>query len=144
MSKHYLSLLLLFSLDRLSKHYILAQATNLQSSGFLVLEFNQNIAWFWTLPKAYLYILLSIIIVFLFYFCLQALKKKSLLIWPWALIIIGAISNFLDRIYQGAVIDFINFFGLSVINLSDVYIFLGVAWLLVDELKKSRKNRSLI
>lgn len=139
MFKHYLSLLLLFSLDRLSKHYILSQATTFKSGGFLLLELNQNIAWFWTMPKLYLYILLSLIIVILIYFYLQALRKKSILVWPWSLIIIGAISNLLDRIYQGAVIDFINFFGLTIINLSDVYIFLGVVWLLVDELKKSRK-----
>jgi lipoprotein signal peptidase len=61
------------------------------------------------------------------------------LIWPWALIIIGAISNLLDRIYQGGVIDFINFFGLTVINFSDIYISLGVAWLLFDELKKNKR-----
>ncbi len=141
MLKHYLVLLLLFVLDRLSKYYILIKATTLQSGGFLVFELNQNIAWFWVLPSAYLYIFLVVIIVTLFYFYLQALKKVSILIWPWALIIIGAISNLLDRIYQGGVIDFINFFGLTVINLSDVYISLGVIWLLVDELKKTKKNK---
>jgi lipoprotein signal peptidase len=55
------------------------------------------------------------------------------------LIIIGAISNLLDRIYQGGVIDFINFFGLTIINFSDIYISLGVAWLLFDELKKNKR-----
>jgi signal peptidase II len=117
----------------------LIKATTLQSGGFLVFELNQNIAWFWTLSNTYLYILLSVIIVILFYFYLQAFKKVSVLVWPWALIIIGAISNLLDRIYQGGVIDFINFFGLTVINLSDIYISLGVAWLLFDELKKNKR-----
>lgn len=137
-SKYYL-ILLLFALDRLSKYYILSQATRFKPGGFLVLELNQNIAWFWILPSSYLYLLLGTVIVILFYFYLQALNKHSSLVWPWALIIIGAISNLLDRIYQGAVIDFINFFSLTVINLSDIYISVGVAWLLFDELKKNRK-----
>lgn len=139
MSKHYLILLALFSLDRLSKYYILSQAAALSPGGFLVLEFNQNIAWFWTWPSDWLYLVLSAVIVVLFYFWLQALKKNSFLIWPWAFIIIGAISNLLDRIQRGAVVDFINFFGLTVINLSDVYIFLGVAYLLLDEFRKNKK-----
>lgn len=142
MSKHYLVLLLLFVLDRLSKYYILIKATTLQAGGFFVFELNRNIAWFWTLPSVYVYLLLAIVIAILFYFYLQALKKASILVWPWALIIIGGLSNLLDRIYQGGVVDFINFFALTIINLSDVYISLGVAWLLVDELRKTRKVKA--
>ena len=141
MFKYYFTLLVLFALDRLSKYYILAKAAAFPAGGFLFLELNQNIAWFWLWPSWLLYTLLSLVIVVLFYCWHQALQKKSFLVWPWALIIIGAISNLLDRIQHGAVVDFINLFGLTVINLSDVYIFLGVTYLLIDELRKNQKAK---
>lgn len=141
MLKHYLIILLLFVVDRLVKYYILAKATMFKSGGFLVLEFNQNIAWFWQLDAKLVYILLASIILVLIYFWLTAIKQGSVLFWPWSLVIIGAISNLLDRIYHGAVVDFINFFGLTIINLSDVYISLGIVWLLYVELKKARESK---
>lgn len=133
--------LLLFILDRLLKQYILFQpATFFKPGGFFVLQLNQKFAWFWDFSGGWLYLVLGLIIVILFYFWLAAIKKKNVLSWAWVLIIIGAISNLLDRIFRGAVVDFINFFGLTVINISDVYIFVGVVCLLWQEFFKNNKK----
>lgn len=43
-----------------------------------------------------------------------------------SLIIAGAVSNLLDRIFRGNVIDYFNFFNLNHFNLADIYIILGV------------------
>lgn len=143
MWKQFLVCLLLFILDRLVKHYILFQpSTFFRPGGFLVLQLNQNIAWFWNFSGWWLYVVLAVIIIILFHFCLAAIRAKSILAWPWALIIIGAVSNLLDRIFRGAVVDFINFFGWTVINISDIYISVGVAWLLAYEFLKKNKKQS--
>jgi signal peptidase II len=46
------------------------------------------------------------------------------------LIIGGALSNLIDRLFRGGVVDFINFnFGLPIFNLADIFICLGVVLL---------------
>ena len=85
-----------------------------------------------SLPATYflLYPIIILILILLFWFWKKDMAKKSILIWPWALIIIGAISNLMDRIQYGGVIDFINVPRFTVFNLSDIYISIGVVWVL--------------
>jgi len=45
--------------------------------------------------------------------------------------LIGAISNLLDRLSYGGVVDFISIPFFTVFNFSDIYIFIGVAWIFV-------------
>lgn len=45
---------------------------------------------------------------------------------PPSLIVAGAISNLLDRIFHGYIVDYFNFFNLNHFNLADIYIFSGV------------------
>jgi signal peptidase II len=75
---------------------------------------------------------------------IAAIAHRTILDWcknssPWiiygrSLIIIGGISNLIDRFIYGSVIDFIQVFigdyRLSVFNLADVYIVLGICILL--------------
>lgn len=42
------------------------------------------------------------------------------------LLITGAISNLIDRVFAGKVTDFINFLDLTIFNLADLYITIGV------------------
>ena len=56
--------------------------------------------------------------------------------------IIGAISNLMDRIQYGGVIDFISVPYFTVLNLSDIYISIGVVWVLWYEWMFS-KNKNL-
>jgi len=51
------------------------------------------------------------------------------------LVLSGAISNLIDRLYYGCVIDFINLKVWSIFNLADIFICLGV-FLLIINLKK--------
>ncbi|WP_338430928.1 signal peptidase II [Synechococcus elongatus] len=54
--------------------------------------------------------------------------------WGYGLIFAGAFGNGLDRFYDGAVIDFLDFrlIGFPVFNIADVLINLGVACLLLS------------
>ena len=81
-----------------------------------------------------------IILFIIIWLWLAAWRTKSNLIWPWGLIIIGAISNLLDRILYKGVVDFINIEWFTVFNIADIYISLGVAWILIFELFINKKH----
>ena len=130
MVKHFFIVLLFFIIDRFTKVYILKNPSPEAWGGFFDLQINQEIAF--SLPMTYLilYPIIIAILMLLFVFWKKDFDKKSILIWPWALVIIGAISNLLDRVSYGGVIDFISVPYFTVFNLSDVYISAGVVWIL--------------
>jgi len=132
MKKYYLIFFLLIFIDRFSKVYFIKK---LSLGNFFNLYLNKNIAFSLPIPFYILYPLLLFIIIFLFFICFKYYKQKNILIWPWSLIALGAISNVVDRIYYKAVIDFIDIPYFTVFNLSDVYIFLGVVILIINEFK---------
>ncbi|MCD4761005.1 signal peptidase II [bacterium] len=134
MFKYFASIIILFLVDRFSKIYILNLPTGRQEihlkGGFFSLHINQDIAF--SLPLSYfiLYPLVILILLGLIFSWYKNFKKKSVLIWPLGLLIIGAVSNFLDRIQYGGVIDFINVPYFTVFNISDIYISIAVIWIL--------------
>jgi len=130
MIKHFASILLFFLVDRFTKVYILKNPSPEFGGGFFSLHINEQIAFSLPLTYLILYPLVILILILLIFFWYKDLKKKSILIWPWSLIIIGAISNFLDRIQYGGVIDFITVPYFTVFNISDIYISLGVIWIM--------------
>lgn len=62
----------------------------------------------------------------------------------YSCILAGAIGNMIDRYYRGFVIDMLDFRGVwvYVFNLADVWINMGVAFIIIDQLflKKGKKN----
>lgn len=104
--------------------------------GFISLHINEDIAFSIPINKLVLYILLAIIFVVLIQLWLKALKNKTDYLWPLGFLIIGAVSNVLDRVYYGGVVDFINVKFFTVFNLSDIYISIAVIWLLFLQFKK--------
>lgn len=152
MLKYFISVLLIFIIDRFTKIYILKNPSPDTWGGFFDLHINKDMAF--SLPMTYflLYPIIVIILILLVWFWKKDYKRKSILIWPWGMIIMGAFSNFIDRIKYGGVIDFINvpyfiprFFSGSttVFNLADVYISVGVIWILWYEWFY-RKNKNFL
>lgn len=60
-------------------------------------------------------------------------------VWIFA----GGISNLIDRIFQGCVVDFIRIFSFPVFNLADIYLTLGVIFL-VSFLWKGEKSDQVV
>lgn len=56
-----------------------------------------------------------------------------------ALILAGGISNLFDRILWGQVIDYLNFFKLTVFNLADVLLMIGAVLVAYGELFKVKE-----
>lgn len=106
--------------------------------GFFNFYLNPNLAFSLPLPNWLILTLTFIILVILLVWLKKLIVKKSILIWPVSLIILGAVSNLMDRLNYGGVVDFIDLPYFSVFNLSDVYISIGVIWLLIWEFNKKR------
>ncbi|MDD5749735.1 MAG: signal peptidase II [Patescibacteria group bacterium] len=134
MFRYFFVIALLFLLDRTTKTLIFLSPADIseKTQGFFSLVLNKNIAFSLPLDYFLLYPLIFLILFFLLWQWRKSQQAKSYLIWPWGLIIIGALSNLLDRWRYGGVIDFINLklpFA-SVFNLADLYISVAVVWII--------------
>ena len=147
LSKGYLvTLCFLLFIDYLSKIIALNYIEVLQQNDFLplidfLIVFNSGIAFSFLDFNNFVsrYILLIIVFLITMYFLKifldekDNLKKKSFL-----LIIAGALGNFIDRLPDGVVTDFLHFkpfdFSLFIFNFADAYITLGAIIFIFSEL----------
>ena len=148
------TVIVIFSLDRISKFYVISQSEkNLSYDLFQSKFLNINLVWnegiafgLLSFDKDYLYNLLTILIIVLiiiiFFMILKNIgfKKYSLL-----MVLGGALGNLYDRIYFKAVPDFIDFhignFHWFIFNVSDIFISLGVLFLISLELINNKKEK---
>lgn len=136
---YWLTIFSLFIVDRLSKVYILQKSPSEFVQGdFLSLYLNQNLAFSLPIFAWLLWPILAFVLVWLLFFTWQMYQQKQIIFLPLSLIILGAISNILDRLLYGGVVDFISIWQFPVFNLSDVYITVGFMWVLFFELKKKK------
>ena len=145
---------LIFLLDRVSKTYVIylndkLLGIEILSSKFLNIRliWNEGIAFgLLSFNDKIIYNLLTfiifIIILIIFFMVLKSygLKKYSLL-----MILGGAIGNVYDRIFYGAVPDFIDFhignFHWFIFNVADIFITLGVIFMIIIEFTGNNKNK---
>ena len=144
----------IFLLDRFSKIYVIYidkkfLGSELLSSKFLnirliwnegiafgLLSFNQTIFY-----NALTFLILIIILIIFFMFSKSnGIKKYSLI-----MILGGAIGNIYDRIFYKAVPDFIDFhignFHWFIFNVADIFITLGVIFMIIIEITGNNKNK---
>ena len=145
---------LIFLLDRVSKTYVIylndkLLGIEILSSKFLNIRliWNEGIAFgLLSFNDKIIYNLLTfiifIIILIIFFMVLKSygLKKYSLL-----MILGGALGNVYDRIFYGAVPDFIDFhignFHWFIFNVADIFITLGVIFMIIIEITGNNKNK---
>ena len=144
----------IFLLDRLSKIYVIFLdnkffGSEIFSSKFLNISliWNEGIAFgLLSFNEKIFYNLLTfiilVIILIIFFMVLKSygLKKYSLL-----MILGGALGNVYDRIFYGAVPDFIDFhignFHWFIFNVADIFITLGVIFMIIIEITGNNKNK---
>jgi len=116
-------------LDQFSKYIIRT------SGGFYIC--NPNISFGLKVPEFLFWLFWIIIILFL----LVLIYKKYLIYNTLHIMLIlsGAISNVIDRLFFGCVIDFINLRIWPVFNLADIYITLGATILIVKYTTRNTK-----
>jgi signal peptidase II len=111
---------LLLGIDQLSKY------TVRQLDGFYIC--NPNIAFGLTIPENIFWVFWIVAILIILFFTYK--KLRSWEIFLWLAILAGAISNFIDRIFMGCVLDFIDLKIWPTFNLADCFIALGAVILI--------------
>ena len=76
--------------------------------------------------QLFLYFYIFIFLILAYWLIKEYRKKNRILMSALTLIIFGALSNLLDRLFFGAVIDYLDLKYYSVFNLADVMIMAGV------------------
>ncbi len=128
----------LIVLDRITKWFVLGHP-NLYQGGLLELKlFKNSKLYFWSLNPVFLYLVMGLILIALIVIFLKTLKNKNqLLTAGLLLIILGGLSNLIDRIFLGYVVDWIRVFFLpiSIFNIADIMIVGGLTCLIFHLLK---------
>ena len=144
---------LVYSLDRISKLYIIyLDKNNLNSDIFTSTYLNITLIWnrgvafgLFSFDKNNFYNLLSAVIAFLiFVLLMMAIKNSGLKRYSLLIIIGGALGNLHDRLFFSAVPDFIDFhigdFHWFIFNVSDIFITVGVISMILLEIVGNNKN----
>jgi signal peptidase II len=142
--------LLLVSLDQLTKNLVINKLELYESAyllPFLNFTFVVNYGFafgFLNSPSLNQLIVSLVIFSIIFYFLYLLIKTQDQIFrFSLVLILSGAIGNFLDRIFRGFVIDFIDIYILDyhwpVFNLADSWITLGFMILIFNILFMNKK-----
>ena len=132
-----------FFLDRITKYWVTIGCIKSQtiSSFFnIYVTFNRGIAWgigsdLESRQTYLLYFAIACLLIYFIYYLKNILHNKILSI-ACTFILAGGISNFIDRVWYGSVIDFIQLhykdWYFPVFNIADIAITLGALFLLYD------------
>ena len=150
--KKIIVILVLFSIDRLSKIYLL----NLQASGvdidFYIFPFlNFYLVWntgigfgLASMESGFYYHLLTLLILIVNILLVYILiRSKGIYSYFIAIVIAGSLGNLIDRIYYYAVPDFIDLhignYHWFIFNVADIFIAVGIIGIIIIELLKKEK-----
>ena len=151
-----INLSLIFLIDRISKIYVINLDKNFSGSEIFASKY-LNISLIWnegiafgllSFDQANLYNFLTILIILIIFFIFMMVSKSHGL-KKLALIMIlgGALGNVFDRIIYKAVPDFIDFhignFHWFIFNIADIFITLGVIFMILLEMTDKTNNSSL-
>lgn len=100
---------------------------------------NEGVAFGLAMPKVIMYLVVFLVLYFLLQKFRRELEQRNFLVLlSLTLVISGALSNLIDRIARGFVVDYIHIFT-AVFNLADIYIIAGIAVMIFMEFRKARK-----
>ena len=146
---------LIFLFDRFSKIYVIYLdkkflGSEIFSSNFLniTLIYNKGIAFgFFSFDKNYFYNLLTtVILAIVVLIGLMIIKSSGIKKYALLMIFGGALGNLYDRIFFKAVPDFIDFhignFHWFIFNVADIFISLGVFFMILFEFVGNSKKES--
>ena len=148
---------LIFILDRISKIYVINldkvnYSSELYQSKYLniTLVMNEGIAFgLLSFNQNNLYNLLSFLIaIIIFVIFFMIIRNNNNKKYPLLMIFAGALGNLYDRITYKAVPDFIDFhvgeFHWFIFNVSDIFISLGVFFMILIELIDNNKKNETV
>ena len=153
---HFIIIILIFIIDRVSKFYLLNLHKNGIDVDFYIFPFlNIYLAWntgigfglFSTDPNIFYHLLTALIgminlALIILLFNLNGIRKYFI-----SMILGGSFGNFFDRIYYFAVPDFVDLhignFHWFIFNIADIFITIGVICLILVEIFSKNINKEL-
>ncbi|UCD15841.1 MAG: signal peptidase II [Candidatus Omnitrophota bacterium] len=108
---------------------------------YITVVFNRGAAFGILKGNTALLIIISVVFILVFLVFMKKENKKNLFfIIACGLVLGGALSNLLDRVFLGFVIDYIDLRWWPVFNLSDSCISVGIALLFLEAVVSSKKK----
>lgn len=139
----YIAGIILIILDQITKFLVMDKLRLWQSvpiiDGILHFTYVKNTGIAFSLfPKMNIVIIILSTITVLLLFHIYRKTSPDNLLTKTSLIFIasGAIGNLIDRMQYSAVIDFIDFRIWPIFNLADAFIVIGVAAIIIDQLRR--------
>ena len=152
--KSFFIIFFIFSLDRISKIYLLDLQMNGTDIDLYIFSFlNFYLVWNTGIgfgiasieSNIYYHILTLVILIINIALIYFLIKSKGIYAHLIAVVIGGALGNLFDRIYYKAVPDFISLhhgdFNWFVFNVADIFITIGVICLILNELFVNKEIR---
>ncbi|MRH42186.1 lipoprotein signal peptidase [Aquibacillus halophilus] len=152
---YYVIAALVIGLDQLTK-WIIVTTMELRESipvidNLFYITSHRNTGAAWGILQGqmwFFYIVTVIVIVVIVYYIQKFALDSKLMGWSLALLLGGAIGNFIDRVFRKEVVDFfdvyIGSYDFPIFNIADSALVVGVILVLIatfmDEKKKGRSN----
>ena len=120
-------------IDQLSKFFV-ASGLPYQEGGFLQATCNFNIAWGIPLEGSLFFAVWTISFLIILY--IAKIHQWNIFL---IMVIAGAISNIIDKLRLGCVVDFISIGSFPVFNVADSIITIGIIFFILSIIKTKRK-----
>ncbi|MFZ3576531.1 signal peptidase II [Virgibacillus sp. DJP39] len=155
MYPYYIVAVILVVIDQITKWIVVKnmelyeQITIIENFFYFTSHRNTGAAWGILEGKMlFFYIVTVIVVIGVIYYMQKYAKDNKLLAVSLSFILGGAIGNFIDRIFRGAVVDFLDFiiinYDFPIFNIADSSLVVGVILVLIatfiDEKKKGNKT----
>lgn len=131
------------------KHYLVLNQSNVIIKDFFNLTYVKNSGAAFSIldDNTFLVVIVSLIIIaILIRYVYKNKDAKKIERVAYSLILGGAIGNLVDRVFNGYVVDFLDFifFGYNypIFNLADTFIVIGVILLIIDMVRCKNGDKS--
>ena len=138
----------LLGLDLLLKYLVSSYLTtvNIIDDFFsLTYVLNDGAAFSLFASKTYLLVLIALLCLFFIIYELKNNLDDRVLSIGYSLVIAGLLGNFIDRLIDGYIIDYLSFkileLNFPVFNLADILIVVGIVIVIIREILKERGKR---
>lgn len=149
---YYILAIIIIAIDQWTKWLIVKNMELGESipiiENFLYITSHRNRGAAWGILQGqmwFFYIITVVVIVGIIYYMTKAAKGKWFLGVSLALMLGGAIGNFIDRVFRKEVVDFVNtyIFGYDfpIFNVADSALVVGVAFLMIQMLLEEREAK---
>ncbi|WP_456271606.1 signal peptidase II [Bacillus sp. AK031] len=149
---YYLIALVIVALDQLTKWLIVRNMTEGQSITIIENLFyitshrNQGAAWGILQGQMWFFYIITVgVVIGLIYYLEKHAKGNKLFSMSLALMLGGAIGNFIDRLFRKEVVDFLNTYifqyDFPIFNIADAALTLGVSMLIINMLLEERREK---